>query len=257
MHRQDLTHLGIKIMSDHSEIARKFATRQPNKKRKGRVVWSGSRVYCIDDIIFSYGSHFPMAKHLGEKGKKRLFIKNADKYSSSTSAHQSLVRQHCPGPEVSRSKLSKYVHFEDLTMKHIHLWRPGIYKHMWQDTQTGAFYDDAKYRTLEPGEADPTEPFMSLDHEPDANVLEKAFKVVNLQRRVYVFVEPCKLSRQGKFKPYRKQESKRFQQGIYSVQEVLVLKINDKYLLSTNDTLVELEGEPKTIVQALKMKKAA
>ena len=243
-------------MSEHSEIARKFATRQPNKKHKGRVVWAGSRVYCIDDIIFSYGSHFPMAKHLGEKGKSRLFIRNDDKYSSSTSAHQSLVRQHCPGPNVSRSKLSKHIHFEDLTMEHIHLWRPGVCKHMWQDTQSGSFYDDAEYRTIEPAEADPTEPFMSLDHEPDPNVLEKAFRVVNLQRRVCIFVKPCKLSRQGEFKAYGKQQSKRFQQGVYSVQEALVLKINNKYLLSTNGMLAELAGEPKTIAQALKMKRA-
>lgn len=242
-------------MANHSEIVEKFSTRQPNKRHQGQVVWSGSRVYCTaDDLIFSYGSHFPMAKHLGERDNKPFFIRNDDKYSSSTSNHQGKVRQRCPGPDVSRCKLSKHIHFEDLEMAHIHLWRPGVFKHMWQDIQTGLFYDDAEYRSLEPNDPDPTDPFMSLDQDADVSVPGRAFRVVSLQRRVYVFVKPCKLSRSGSFKAYKKQSDKRFQQGFYSVEQILVLNINDKYLLSTNGNIVELAGEPKTIAQALKMK---
>jgi len=240
-------------MANHSEIVEKFSTRQPNKRHQGQVVWRGSRVYCSADLIFSYGSHFPMAKHLGERDNKPFFIRNDDKYSSSTSAHQSKVRQHCPGPDVSRRKLSKHIHFEDLEMVHIHLWRPGLFKHMWQDTQTGLFYDDADYRRLEPNDPDPTDPFKSLDQEADVSDFSRAFRVVNLQRRVYVFVKPCKLSRFGSFKAY-KRSNERFQQGIYSVEQILVLKIKDKYLLSTNGNIVELVGEPKTIAQSMKMK---
>ena len=249
----------------HKEIAQKFADRKPNKKHNGRVVWAGSRVFCTDDLIFSYGSHFPLAKHLGVKGKNRLFIKNNDKYSASTSAHQSCVRQYCHGPTVSRSQLKKYLSFEDLTMGHIHLWRPGVVKLIWKDTQTGLSYNhnDVDCRTLELNDPDPTEPFMLIlhhDDKVDPSDITKAFKVVNLQRLVYVFTKPLKASRIGEFKAYRKQDSQRFQSGMFSVEEVLVLKVNDKYLLSTGNQIVELPGEPKTIAQALKMttmKKAA
>lgn len=242
-------------MSSHKEIVEKFSKRQPNKRYKNQVVWNGSRVYCSNEIIFSYGSHFPMAKFLGVRGKKSFFIKNSDSYSSSTSAHQSLVRQNCPGPSVSRLKLSKYLHFEDLTLIQIHLWRPSVVKHMWHDTQTNLFYEDADYRILGPNDPDPVDPFMFLDKDVDVLVPENAFKVVNLQRRVYVFTDSCKVSRIGTFKPYRKQGTKRFQQGLYSVAEVLVLKIKNKYLLSANGIISQLVGEPKTIAQALKMKK--
>lgn len=243
----------------NKEIAQKFADRKPNKKHKGRVVWSGNNVYCIDDLIFSYGSHFPMAKYLGEKDGKRFFIKNNDKYSSSTSAHQSYVRSYCEGPSLSRNGFSKYVHFEDLTMENIHLWRPGFLNFIWKDTQTGLFYHDFDYRTLDLNDPDPTDPFMSIDKEPNSSDLTKAFKVVNLQRRVCVFTKPFK-NQIGEFKASRKQDYQRFQSGVFSLEEALVLKVSEIYLLATGSKIVELSGEPKTIAQALKMtekKKAA
>lgn len=241
-------------MASHDEVAEKFGKRQINSRSK-RVEWSASRVYCSNDLIFSYGGHFPMAKYLGEHPKKKIhfFIKNHDGYSSSTSAHQSCVRAHCPGPSVSRSRLSKYIDFTSLTMDNIHLWRPGQYRHMWQDSETGLFYDDAEYRTLEPTDAEPTDPFMSLDDEPDLEDPKKVFQVVNLQRHVYVFAKPVKPSRFGKFKAYRKQDSKRFKQGMFTVQEILVLKVKNKYLLCIPGNIVELDGQPRTISEAFKM----
>lgn len=249
-------------MASHSEIAKRFGERVPNKRHGNRVVWTGSRVWCEDEVIYSYGSHFPMAKFLGEQPKKgRLFIKNSDKYSSSTSAHQSCVRASCPGPSVSRSRLSKFIDFTDLKMEHIHLWRPGAYKHLWHDTETGQYYDDADYRTLDPSDPNPTSPFMSLDDPPDVDDPKKAFKVVNLQRHVYVFEDKnkVKLSKSGSFKAYRyrnkKENSKRFQQGMFTITEVLVLKVKSKYLLCMEDEVHELPREPKTISEAIKLRK--
>ena len=126
-------------MASHDDVIKKFASRIVNR-RQGGVAWSGNNVYCRDTLIFSYGSHFPMAKYLGtSQAGRQLFIKNSDKYSSSTSCHQSKVSRSCPGPEVSRRRLSEYIHFEDLTIDNIHLWRPGIYQFLWQDTQTGIY----------------------------------------------------------------------------------------------------------------------
>lgn len=49
-------------------------------------------VFIEGDAIFSYGAHFPMAF---KSGKENLFL-NKDKYSSSTSAHQSALRREIP-----------------------------------------------------------------------------------------------------------------------------------------------------------------
>lgn len=48
---------------------------------------SRGNVYFEGDTIYSYGTHFPMAVRL-----PKLFILNADTYSTSTSRHQDMVR---------------------------------------------------------------------------------------------------------------------------------------------------------------------
>jgi hypothetical protein len=240
-------------VANHSEIVFKFATRQPNKRHKGQIIWNGSRIFCRDDIIFSYGTHFPLAKYLGERNNLRFFVKNSDKYSSSTSAHQSMVRQVCHGPSVSRSDLSKYIHFEDLTINNVHLWRQGCYKHVWKDVKTGLFYEDADYQILKPGDSEPKEPFFYLDEDDVSE--NHSFDVVKLERSVYVFKKSVQLSRYGKVKFYRRQRSNLFQEGMFSIEEVLVLNVKNKYLLSVNDSILELTKEPKTIVQALSQKR--
>jgi len=217
-------------MASHDSVAEKFGNRQVNSRTK-RVEWSASRVYCEDDLIFSYGGHFPMAKYLGEHPKYgHFFIKNSDKFSSSTSAHQSCVRHHCFGPEVSRSHLSKYIHFSDLTMENVYLWRDGLCKWLWLDTQEGVFYSEYLYN--------------QVHNNDDSDAAE------------ILFTDPIKLPRTGKFKAHRKQEyGPRYQTGIFIVEEVLVLKVKDKYLLCTHNSVVELARKPKTISEALKIRK--
>ena len=45
-------------------------------------------------VVYSYGSHFPMYIYDGQEGK---WIGNKDKYSSSTTRHQSLLRPSSVG----------------------------------------------------------------------------------------------------------------------------------------------------------------
>jgi len=49
----------------------------------------GSHMYVEGNILYSYGSHFPMAVRL-----KEGFLWNPDKYSQSTSSHQSCVKSY-------------------------------------------------------------------------------------------------------------------------------------------------------------------
>lgn len=42
-------------------------------------------------IIYSYGYHFPLAKYLGVYSGKKYFAVNREKYSKTTSRHQSVL----------------------------------------------------------------------------------------------------------------------------------------------------------------------
>jgi len=53
---------------------------------------TGSRMYTDGTTIFSYGEHFPIATY-----RQGVILFNDDKYSSSTSKHQSIVSSHCNG----------------------------------------------------------------------------------------------------------------------------------------------------------------
>ncbi len=96
-------------MSSKRDIAQCFGTRQINT-RTNDTSWKGSRIFSSGDTIYSYGYHFPLAiflgtENLGKPNQRHVFVKNGDKYSSSTSGHQSAVQSHCPGPTVARSAL--------------------------------------------------------------------------------------------------------------------------------------------------------
>lgn len=53
---------------------------------------SNESFYFIKDTIYSYGSHFPIAKFI----QKSVILFNSDKYSITTSQHQSLTRHAIP-----------------------------------------------------------------------------------------------------------------------------------------------------------------
>lgn len=54
--------------------------------------WASS-LHCDGDWLFSYGTHFPLAVRL-KFDDEYLFFINEEKYSSTTSKHQSYVRRH-------------------------------------------------------------------------------------------------------------------------------------------------------------------
>ncbi len=71
-------------MSSHTDVARRFAER-------GKPL-HGNRVFADETTIYSYGHHFPMAIALDDQ---RTFVLNGDRYSNTTTGHQSGVRGAC------------------------------------------------------------------------------------------------------------------------------------------------------------------
>lgn len=62
--------------------------------RTDRGYLSSGNILCREDAIYSYGSHFEMARPLRDKkGKIHAFLLNGDTYSNTTTGHQSTVRQ--------------------------------------------------------------------------------------------------------------------------------------------------------------------
>lgn len=204
---------------NHEEVIRRFATRKINSRTK-TVQWSSNNVYCCEDLMFSYGSHFILAKYLG----RNLFIRNSDKYSSSTSHHQSMTAQHCPGPEVSCGLISKEkLSLVDFSFTDILFFLRGSYKWCVKDIETNIFYDEIEW-TEEHG--------TTLTDE---------------------FVPPA----HGLFKANRKplNHLPRFQEGSWITSGITVFKKKRKvYLYSSDkkeDFLVQLKGIPDSIEQAV------
>jgi hypothetical protein len=128
------------------EVAQNFSIRKINSRSR-TVSWSAGNVFCDGDLIFSYGSHFPMAKFLGDHPDKPSFIRNGDKYSSSTSHHQSTVAQACGGPVVSRTMLSKYgIDFTKITAADIVCFRLPFHKFCYRDKKTDKYFEEAHTR---------------------------------------------------------------------------------------------------------------
>ena len=126
-------------LDSHEEVIHKFASRRINQRFRG-CNWRGSNVFCEDKILYSYGRHFPLACYLGRDKGSHIFIKNGDKYSNSTSCHQTLTQRSCFGPTVSRSALmSANIRLEDLSFDQILFWRPDTTKAIMR--KDGCFYD--------------------------------------------------------------------------------------------------------------------
>ena len=87
-------------MSSHYDVVTRWVQRMDGGSL-GKPL-KGSRIFCEGDTIFSYGRHFPMAHALrGADGRVALFLLNGDRYSVSTTRHQSdlrsaVARSHVP-----------------------------------------------------------------------------------------------------------------------------------------------------------------
>ncbi len=69
-------------MIAHDTLVNNFVT-------KGAVTGRGSRIFIDGDVLYSFGHHFPLLVRTPSG-----FVMNADKYSSTTSKHQSLCMRH-------------------------------------------------------------------------------------------------------------------------------------------------------------------
>jgi hypothetical protein len=69
-----------KVFSSHSELAHVFAQRNQTEGRANSMFFE-------NDVIYSYGRHFELAKFIDYNNKKYLFV-NTYSYSNSTSKHQ-------------------------------------------------------------------------------------------------------------------------------------------------------------------------
>jgi len=104
---------------NHAEVVKRFAERRINK-RKGDVFWHGLHISCSPRVINSYG-WWPMAYWLADS----LFLKQGDRYSVSTGAHQGLIQSYCDGPTVSFSALqSAGIRPEEISALNIVDWHP-------------------------------------------------------------------------------------------------------------------------------------
>ena len=74
-----------KVLKNHSEVAHFWANKVQSEGK-------ASNMFFESDIIYSYGYHFPIAKHI----KKDVILFTSDNYSISTSQHKSIVRQSIP-----------------------------------------------------------------------------------------------------------------------------------------------------------------
>jgi hypothetical protein len=90
-------------MVAHKSVARCFVC---GEKAKGNNMFTDGKV------IYSYGEHFPIALRL----KSDWYLFNTDKYSQSTSKHQSYVRRELDGyigAECSTSEIKNAIRFPD------------------------------------------------------------------------------------------------------------------------------------------------
>lgn len=56
-----------------------------------------NNLFIEGDVLYSYGHHFPLAYRTYD-GESTIFIVNIDKYSVTTSRHQSLLRSRLINP---------------------------------------------------------------------------------------------------------------------------------------------------------------
>jgi hypothetical protein len=77
-------------MASHSEVANRWADKLTGITDKGHL--KGSRVFVHVDKLYSYGTHFELARFVRPKKGRPFFLLNGDTYSVTTSRHQADTR---------------------------------------------------------------------------------------------------------------------------------------------------------------------
>ena len=196
-------------MRSNEETIKLFAQRKVNSKTKN-IEWDSNHVFCLDKVLYSYGSHFPLARYLGEKDGRSFFIKNSDKYSSSNSAHQCITNEHCYGPSISRVRLNDFLEdgFDKLKIDNIIFWQKPKRICGYLDVNSSVFY--TKYHT-----------------------------VGSLENSNYgkVYTNPVKINTKvGEFVRYKSryddESDYRCLSGNFCVEEIVVLQMNKRFICS-------------------------
>lgn len=77
---------------NRKEVAEGFARQSPARGKSSSMYYDGN-------VAYSYGEHFPLAI-IAEPGKVTV---NTDKYSSTTSRHQSMLRAALRGYDITEA----------------------------------------------------------------------------------------------------------------------------------------------------------
>jgi hypothetical protein len=157
-------------MPKNDQIPKLFAERTPNPDEGGKVVWKGSgrvnrttgpaapgslQIFCEDDVLYSYGRHWPVARYLGlNRCGGNVFVKNSDFFSATTRQHYYTASAVCPGPTVSRKAFEAAgFDFTEVTVAGknasdggLFVWREGVNDYIYRD-EAGNLYADAWDRT--------------------------------------------------------------------------------------------------------------
>ncbi len=98
-----------KCVFDTGEIPHLWAhrTQEEARNRQGNLYFTG-------DTIYSYGSHFPIARHVASEAGERSVLLTTATYSVTTSSHCSAVRSAIPSgirvfrvPNICRGRYSR------------------------------------------------------------------------------------------------------------------------------------------------------
>lgn len=76
------------VFTDISQVAHLWANKQQSEAKN-----SGHNFYFFNDTIYSYGSHFPIAKHITNEAGENATLFTERTYSNTTAKHISIVRQ--------------------------------------------------------------------------------------------------------------------------------------------------------------------
>jgi len=222
-----------------ADVFKNFVAQKPNSRQGGAVSWKShgrSVIFCEGDTVYSYGYHFPLAKRIGEvkndKGEiQPVFVENGDRYSNTTSGHQSDTQKACQGPTVSRVNLEAAgIHFESLTLKDK---RKPINADESDDPRAAILYWRADSRE-----------FVYWDKRA-----KKYFKDIYPVKKREEFVPP----KQGMFMPYKNGDEAKVN-GVWHILGAAVIERDKKYYLCALDGgayfVSELPRKPKSIEDA-------
>lgn len=215
---------------NHLEVIKRFSIQQINTRSK-RVEWSGNNVFCLDNVLYSYGHHFPLAVYLGNKSPIQ-FITNSDKYSNSTSRHQGITRSLCHGPSLPELELKKIkINFFEIKAKNILFFREGSCQYVYKHKLSEAYYEDLVHIRYD------WEKSLSVYGNPDKPEWNPP-----------IF---------GKFRASKKSvtvnENDVYETGWFTVDQVVVLSWKKKFFLICKDKVSRLPRQPASIAEAVEL----